>query len=59
MNGPAFTEDMLDSIEDAVAAFKRGEFLVVMDDLDRENEGDLVIAAEASAFTSLHQQLQQ
>ena len=35
----------LDSIEDALAAFKAGEFLVVVDDMDRENEGDLVIAA--------------
>jgi 3,4-dihydroxy 2-butanone 4-phosphate synthase / GTP cyclohydrolase II len=34
------------SIEDAVAALARGEFLVVVDDEDRENEGDLVIAAE-------------
>lgn len=49
MNG-LFTEDMLDPIEDAVAAFKRGEFLVVMDDLDRENEGDLVISAAASVL---------
>lgn len=36
----------LDSVEDALAAFKRGEFLVVVDDMDRENEGDLIIAAE-------------
>jgi 3,4-dihydroxy-2-butanone 4-phosphate synthase len=34
-----------DSIEDALAAFSRGEFLVVMDDEDRENEGDLICAA--------------
>ena len=33
-------------IEDAVAAFARGEILVVVDDEDRENEGDLTIAAE-------------
>ncbi|GAA5870105.1 hypothetical protein JCM3774_002593, partial [Rhodotorula dairenensis] len=36
----------LDSVEDALEAFKRGEFLVVVDDMDRENEGDLIIAAE-------------
>lgn len=35
-----------DAIEDALAAFARGEFLVVMDDESRENEGDLIIAAE-------------
>jgi 3,4-dihydroxy 2-butanone 4-phosphate synthase / GTP cyclohydrolase II len=34
------------SIEDAVAAFARGEFVVVVDDADRENEGDLIVAAE-------------
>jgi 3,4-dihydroxy-2-butanone 4-phosphate synthase len=34
-----------DPIEEALAAFKSGEFVVVMDDEGRENEGDLVIAA--------------
>ena len=33
-------------IEDAVAAYGRGEILVVVDDEDRENEGDLIMAAE-------------
>ncbi len=33
-------------IEDAVAAFGRGEIVVVVDDAERENEGDLVMAAE-------------
>ena len=33
-------------IEDAVEAYKRGEILVVVDDEDRENEGDLIMAAE-------------
>src|SRR3546814_19158475 len=33
-------------IEDAVAAYARGESLVVVDDEDRENEGDLILAAE-------------
>lgn len=33
-------------IPEAVEAFKKGEFLIVMDDEDRENEGDLIIAAE-------------
>jgi 3,4-dihydroxy 2-butanone 4-phosphate synthase/GTP cyclohydrolase II len=32
-------------IEDAVAAFARGEIVVVTDDDDRENEGDLFVAA--------------
>jgi 3,4-dihydroxy 2-butanone 4-phosphate synthase/GTP cyclohydrolase II len=33
-------------IEAAVEAFARGEILVVVDDEDRENEGDLIMAAE-------------
>lgn len=35
------------SVRKAVAAFSRGDFVVVIDDEDRENEGDLIIAAEA------------
>lgn len=37
----------LDTIDEAVAAFSRGEFILVVDDEDRENEGDLIIAADA------------
>ncbi len=36
----------LDNIQDALEDFKRGKFVVVVDDEDRENEGDLIIAAE-------------
>ncbi|KAJ5125261.1 3-4-dihydroxy-2-butanone 4-phosphate synthase RibB [Penicillium atrosanguineum] len=36
-----------DSIEDSITAFKNGEFIIVLDSQDRENEGDLIIAAEA------------
>ena len=36
----------LASIEDAVAAIGRGEIVGVVDDEDRENEGDLIFAAE-------------
>ncbi len=35
-------------VEDAVAAIERGEIVVVVDDEDRENEGDLIMAAEAA-----------
>jgi hypothetical protein len=35
----------LDSVEEAVKAIAAGEFVVVVDDMDRENEGDLIIAA--------------
>jgi 3,4-dihydroxy 2-butanone 4-phosphate synthase/GTP cyclohydrolase II len=34
------------SVEEAVAAISRGEIVVVVDDEDRENEGDLIMAAE-------------
>ncbi|MBQ1581010.1 MAG: bifunctional 3,4-dihydroxy-2-butanone-4-phosphate synthase/GTP cyclohydrolase II [Prevotella sp.] len=36
----------LSSIEDAIKDFKEGKFVIVVDDEDRENEGDLIIAAE-------------
>lgn len=36
----------LDKIEDAIAAIRRGEQIIIVDDEDRENEGDLVMAAE-------------
>ena len=36
----------LSSIEDAVEDFKEGKFVIVVDDEDRENEGDLICAAE-------------
>ena len=36
----------MDRIEDAIADFKEGKFVIVVDDEDRENEGDLIIAAE-------------
>ena len=41
------TSFAFDELPDALAAFARGEFLVVMDDESRENEGDLIIAARA------------
>jgi 3,4-dihydroxy 2-butanone 4-phosphate synthase/GTP cyclohydrolase II len=39
---PAF-----DNLPAAVRAIERGEFVLVVDDEDRENEGDLIIAADA------------
>ena len=36
----------LDTIEEAIEDFKKGKFIIVVDDEDRENEGDLIIAAE-------------
>lgn len=36
----------LATVEEAVADFKQGKFVIVVDDEDRENEGDLIMAAE-------------
>src|SRR4051794_2151607 len=41
------TEMPFTEIENAVAAIARGELVIVVDDADRENEGDLIMAAEA------------
>ncbi len=35
------------TVDDAIAAISRGEIVVVVDDEDRENEGDLIMAADA------------
>ena len=65
---PAFATDApsraaggirLDSIPEALAAIRRGEAVVVVDDEDRENEGDLIFAgqkatAELTAFMIRH-----
>ena len=37
--------DMLNPVADAIEAFARGEIVAVTDDDDRENEGDLIVAA--------------
>jgi 3,4-dihydroxy 2-butanone 4-phosphate synthase / GTP cyclohydrolase II len=47
------------NIENAITAIERGEFVIVVDDADRENEGDLIMAAEkvtpeAMAFMIRH-----
>ena len=36
----------LNRIEEAIEDFREGKFVIVVDDEDRENEGDLIIAAE-------------
>ncbi|MDR0367644.1 MAG: bifunctional 3,4-dihydroxy-2-butanone-4-phosphate synthase/GTP cyclohydrolase II [Bacteroidales bacterium] len=37
---------VLNTIEEAIEDFREGKFLIVIDDEDRENEGDFIIAAE-------------
>jgi len=39
-------EFRLNTIEEAIAAIKNGELIIVVDDEDRENEGDFIAAAE-------------
>ncbi len=41
-----YQDDVFDSVEDALADIAQGKFVVVSDDEDRENEGDLICAAE-------------
>jgi 3,4-dihydroxy 2-butanone 4-phosphate synthase/GTP cyclohydrolase II len=43
----------LATIADAVAAFARGDIIVVVDDEDRENEGDLIMAAQFATAEKL------
>ena len=41
-------DKIFNSIEEAIKAIAKGELIVVVDDEDRENEGDLICAAEAA-----------
>ena len=40
------SKKLLNTIEEAIASIKKGEIIIVVDDEDRENEGDFVAAAE-------------
>ncbi len=40
------TEKLLNSVEEAVEDFRNGKIVIVVDDEDRENEGDFIVAAE-------------
>jgi 3,4-dihydroxy 2-butanone 4-phosphate synthase / GTP cyclohydrolase II len=44
----------LATIEQAIEAFRRGEFVIIVDDADRENEGDLCIAAEKTTAEAVN-----
>lgn len=46
-------EMTLSKIEDAIAAISRGEMVVVVDDENRENEGDIVIASQTVTPASI------
>ncbi|MFW6290552.1 MAG: 3,4-dihydroxy-2-butanone-4-phosphate synthase, partial [Mariniphaga sp.] len=40
------TDIKLNTIPEAIAAIKKGELVIVVDDEDRENEGDFIVASE-------------
>jgi 3,4-dihydroxy 2-butanone 4-phosphate synthase/GTP cyclohydrolase II len=40
----------LDAIVDAIDAIKKGEVIIVVDDANRENEGDFIAAAKKNKF---------
>ena len=48
----------LSTIEEALEDFKAGKFLIVVDDEDRENEGDLITAAELITPEKINYMLQ-
>ncbi|MBL7544360.1 MAG: 3,4-dihydroxy-2-butanone-4-phosphate synthase [Bdellovibrionaceae bacterium] len=61
MRGPTLASDAktFHSIQDILADFKKGRMVILVDDEDRENEGDIIIAAdfitpEAINFMSKH-----
>jgi len=37
---------MISDIKDIISQFKNGEMIILIDDEDRENEGDLVISSK-------------
>ena len=45
-NQQSATNKSLNSIEEAIEAIGKGELIIVVDDEDRENEGDFITAAE-------------
>lgn len=45
-NQPNVINKSLDSIEEAIEAIRKGEIIIVVDDEDRENEGDFIASAQ-------------
>lgn len=46
--------ERFDTVEDCLAALKRGEIVLVTDDADRENEGDCICAAEFATTANVN-----
>ncbi|MET3871731.1 3,4-dihydroxy-2-butanone-4-phosphate synthase [Puniceicoccus vermicola] len=53
------TEDVFDSIEEAIAEIAAGRMVIVTDDENRENEGDLVLAASKVSPEAINQMIQE
>lgn len=49
---------MFGKIEDAIKQLQKGDFIIIVDDENRENEGDLVLAAEKATPSKLNYMLQ-
>ncbi|MCK5780390.1 MAG: bifunctional 3,4-dihydroxy-2-butanone-4-phosphate synthase/GTP cyclohydrolase II [Psychrilyobacter sp.] len=45
---------MLDNIKDAIEDIKNGKMIIVVDDENRENEGDIVMAADAVSYEAIN-----
>ena len=45
-------EFKLNTIDEAIEQFRKGEFVIVVDDEDRENEGDFIVALPSRTLTS-------
>lgn len=45
---------MLDNIKDAIEDIKNGKMVIVVDDEDRENEGDLIMSAQLADYDSVN-----
>ena len=50
-------DDRLQRVERAIESFRRGGFVIVFDDESRENEGDLMVAAEHTDETAIRYML--
>ncbi|TSA33345.1 MAG: bifunctional 3,4-dihydroxy-2-butanone-4-phosphate synthase/GTP cyclohydrolase II [Porphyromonadaceae bacterium] len=53
-NQPNVINKSLDSIENAIEAIRKGEIIIVVDDEDRENEGDFIASAQMTTSKTIN-----
>jgi 3,4-dihydroxy 2-butanone 4-phosphate synthase/GTP cyclohydrolase II len=53
-NQPSVINRNLDRIEDAIEAIRNGDIIIVVDDEDRENEGDFIASAQLTTPTTIN-----